>query len=259
MGGLVELLGVEGSTNAEGDSLAEKDVVGDGSNTTVVDLALFVFKNPFVSFLPGVETTTLYQSASSFLRAAIVEKRVGKNMLRGTNLDEGDGVQAVLAGDLEADGASALGVPGGLSTGLDLAVDLVVVAGAEDAQVVGGGDGGGVARGEVADSGAVAGDLALLDVVAGAGAGEEALVADDGVDVGGGALEEVEEGTAVEVGLLEVQVELGTAGLGGGQEGEDTLGLETLGKAVGELELALKGVGGVPGLGEGQACAVVKH
>ena len=40
MGGLVELLGVEGGTNAKGGTRAEEDVVGDGSNTTVVDLAL---------------------------------------------------------------------------------------------------------------------------------------------------------------------------------------------------------------------------
>ena len=42
MGGLVELLGVEGSANAEGDTLTEEDVVGNGGDTTVVDLALFI-------------------------------------------------------------------------------------------------------------------------------------------------------------------------------------------------------------------------
>jgi len=41
VGGLVELLGVERSTNTEGDALTEEDVVGDGGDTAVVDLGLF--------------------------------------------------------------------------------------------------------------------------------------------------------------------------------------------------------------------------
>lgn len=41
VGGLVELLGVERATETQGDALAEEDVVGKGSNTTVVDLDLY--------------------------------------------------------------------------------------------------------------------------------------------------------------------------------------------------------------------------
>jgi hypothetical protein len=41
VGGLVELLGIKRSTNAESDALAEEDVVGNGGDTAVVDLALF--------------------------------------------------------------------------------------------------------------------------------------------------------------------------------------------------------------------------
>ena len=130
----------------------------------------------------------------------------------------------------------------------------MVVAGSEEAQVVRGGDGSAVGGGSIADGGAVAGDGTLGDVIAGRGTGEEALVADNGIDVGGRALEEVEEGAAVEVGLLEVQVEFGAAGRRGGQEGEDTLSLEALGQAVVDLELGLEGVGRVPRLGEGEAC-----
>lgn len=89
-------------------------------------------------------------------------------------------------------------------------------------------------------------------------------MADDGVDVGGRTLEEVEESAAVEVALLEGEVELGAllgGGLlaGGGQEGEDTLSLQALGEAVGKLDLGVKGGSGVPCLGEGQACAMVEH
>ena len=176
-----------------------------------------------------------------------------------TNLDEGHGVQAVLAGNLEANSVSGLGVPGGLGTSLNLAVNLVVVAGGEDAEVVGSGDGSAVDGGGVADGSGVAADGGLLDVVAGRATGDEALVGDDGVDVGGGALQEIEEGTAVEVALLEVQVELGALGLGGGQEREDTLGLQALGQAVSQLQLGLEGIGGVPRLRDGEACSFVEH
>src|SRR5664279_3154226 len=41
VGGLVELLGIEGCANAESDTGAEENVVCNGSNTTVVDLDLF--------------------------------------------------------------------------------------------------------------------------------------------------------------------------------------------------------------------------
>ena len=72
--------------------------------------------------------------------------------------------------------------------GLDLLVDRGVVAGGEDAQIVQGEDRGRVDGAAEADGGGVAGDGGLVDVVAAAGASEEALVADDGVDVGRGTL-----------------------------------------------------------------------
>ena len=40
MGGLVELLGIKGGAEAEGNTGAEEDVVGNGGDTTVVDLDL---------------------------------------------------------------------------------------------------------------------------------------------------------------------------------------------------------------------------
>jgi hypothetical protein len=40
VGSLVELLGIERATETQGDTLTEEDVVGKGSNTTVVDLDL---------------------------------------------------------------------------------------------------------------------------------------------------------------------------------------------------------------------------
>ena len=41
VGSLVQVLGIKGSTEAKGDTRAQEDVVGQGGNTTVVDLGLF--------------------------------------------------------------------------------------------------------------------------------------------------------------------------------------------------------------------------
>lgn len=129
----------------------------------------------------------------------------------------------------------------------------MVVGSGEDAALVGGGNGGGVGGVGVSDGGGEGGDASLLDVVAGGGTSQETLVAKDGVDVGGGALEQVEETTEVELGLLEGEVGLGALLLGLGQEGEDTLELQALGKVVGSLNLGLERVQGVPCLGDGDA------
>ena len=40
MGGLIELLGIKGATDAESDTGAEENIVGDGCDATVVDLGL---------------------------------------------------------------------------------------------------------------------------------------------------------------------------------------------------------------------------
>lgn len=168
-------------------------------------------------------------------------------------LSEGRGVQAVLAGDLKADGVADLGVPGSLGTGLNLSVDTVVVAGGEDAQVVAGGDGSGVLGNAVANGRGVLGDGGLLDVVATLSTDEETLMAQDSVEVGGGAVEQVEESTGVQVGLLEVQVELGALGLLGGLVLGQDLSLQALGDVVVQLELGVEGVGSSPSLGESEA------
>lgn len=44
MGSLVQVLGIEGGTEAEGDTRAEQDVVSQSGNTTVVDLSLYCEK-----------------------------------------------------------------------------------------------------------------------------------------------------------------------------------------------------------------------
>lgn len=47
--GLVELLGIEGSSNAEVDTRAEENVVGNSGNTTVVDLGLYDVSMEFLA------------------------------------------------------------------------------------------------------------------------------------------------------------------------------------------------------------------
>lgn len=167
---------------------------------------------------------------------AFAEQDVVSNSSNTTVVDLGfdkrQGVQAILRGDFETDSVTGLAVPGGLGGGLDLAVHLVVVASSENAQVVAGGDGSRVGRSLVADSSTVAGDSSLVDVVAGTGTGQKAIVANHSVNIGSGTLQQVEESTAVEGALLEVQVELGSASLGGGQERENTLSFKALGQRI---------------------------
>ena len=126
----------------------------------------------------------------------------------------------------------------------------MVVACGEEGEVVGRGDGRGVLRQRVRDSRRVLGDGGLLDIIATLGTDQEALVAQDSVEVRGRTLEQVEEGASVHVGLLEVQVQLGALGLRGGQILRQNLGLEALGDVVVKLELGVQSIGGVPCLGQ---------
>ena len=106
-------------------------------------------------------------------------------------------IEPVFARNLQPDVLPRLTIPNRLGPGLDVLVHLVVVARRKDADVVRRRDGGRVDVGLVADRGLVARDGGLLHVVARLGADEEALLAEDEVDVGHGALEQVEEGARV--------------------------------------------------------------
>ena len=233
MGSLVEVLGIKGSTKAEGDTRAEENVVSQGGNTTVVDLGLF----------GDITSVTVSRH----------------NNEKATYLGERRGVESVLAGDLKANGVAGLGVPGSLGTSLNLSVDAVVVASGEDAQVVASGDSSSVLGNAVANGSGVLGDGSLLDVVATLSTNEEALVTEDSVEVGGRAVEEVEESTSVQVGLLEVEVESSTLGLLVGLVLGEDLSLEALGNVVVKLKLGVEGVSGGPSLGEGKTWPKTKH
>lgn len=146
-------------------------------------------------------------------------------------------VELVLGRNLQTDVATCGRVPGGLGAGLDLGVDLVVVARAEDAQVVRRGDGGGVAALRVSCGESVAGDGGLADIVTSFCADEETLMAERDVESGGWALEQVGEQACVDVGLLVEQVELAAVGALRGEVVGQDLGLETLGQVVLKLDL----------------------
>lgn len=240
MGSLVQVLGIKGSTEAEGDTRAEEDVVSQAGNTAVVDLGLY----------KRISISTFSQST------LLGQKKKKKNW---SHLSERRGVEAVLAGNLKANRVAGLGVPRSLSTSLNLGVDTVVVASRENAQVVASGDGSSVLGNAVANGSGVLGDSGLLDVVATLSTDKEALMAEDSVKVGGRAVKEVKEGTSVHVGLLELEVEFGTLGLLSGEVLGEDLGLKALGDVVVELELGVEGVRGGPSLGEGKTWPGTKH
>ena len=174
-------------------------------------------------------------------------------MIRCTYLDEARWVEFVLGRDLQPNRATGFGVPGGLCTSLDLSVDLVVIARGEDAQVVRGGDGSGVERGAVSKRSTIFRDCGLLHIVSDLTTGEVAFVSENGIEGGGGALEGVDEGAEIDVGLLVEEVEFAAVVLVFGQEGRGDLGFETLDNVVLELELCVEDVGGGPSFGKGDA------
>lgn len=111
----------------------------------------------------------------------------------------------------------------------------MVIAGGEDAQVVGGGDGGGIRALAVARGEGVFGDGSLADIVASLGSDEETLMAQGDVESGSGALEEVGEQAGVDVGLFVQEVELAAVGLLRREVVGQNLCFQTLGQVVLEL------------------------
>lgn len=128
-----------------------------------------------------------------------------------TYLSERERVKLVLAGQLKTSGLGARDVVASLGADLDGAVDLLVVRGHDDVQVLHSVDGGVVGRGLVSETETVAGDSALADVVGSLTTDEEALVAGDGVNggvdvAGSGAV--VDESAGVHVRVLPGEVQL---------------------------------------------------
>ena len=123
----------------------------------------------------------------------------------------------------------------------------MIITGSEDAQVAGCDNRSSVLGSDVSDGRRVSGDGSLLDTVTSGGTYQEAILADHSINVGGWALEEVEESAGVQVGLLESQVELsGGFGLCPRNDGTENLGLQALCDGLVELNLSVKAVGGGP-------------
>ena len=173
-------------------------------------------------------------------------------------LDEGGVVEVRLCADLEVDvGWARLCVVDSLSASLDVAGDSVVVGRSEDVQVVETVEGDGVLRGRVADGGSVSADLAVLNRVRSLSTGEQAVLADDAVEGEGRALEDVEEGAAVEAWLLvDGACERRLTAALREKRGLD-VELQALCDVVLQLELGLEDVGRGPRLGEDDALGCV--
>ena len=121
----------------------------------------------------------------------------------------------------------------------------MVVARGDDAQVIRGGNGGGVRWLAVSDCKSVFGNGGFANIVACFAANEEAFVADGSIEGCSRALVGAEE-ASVDVGLLVVEIELATVGLLDGKIVGQDFSLEALGQVVFEFELGVKGVGGCP-------------
>jgi len=165
-----------------------------------------------------------------------------------TYLGERSSVNLVLGGKLKTDIGTLLGVPGGLSTSLHGGVDLLVVRSGEDAQGVGGSETSVVGASGVAKSGGVLSDGSLLHIVSDLTTDEEAIMAKDNISDGAGSAAglEVSKSTGVEVGLLEVEVELLALVASSRVEVGENLSLQSRREGVVELDLGGQEVGGVP-------------
>jgi hypothetical protein len=167
-------------------------------------------------------------------------------------LCERAGVKLVLGSDFQSNIAASRAVPGCLCASLDLTVHLVVVACAEDGEVVGSSDSSAVLRLRVRSSKRILCDRGFAHIIPGLCTNEETLVADGSVEGCSGTLEDIGEQTCLDVLLLVDQVELAAIGLLDWEVVGEDLGFEALCQVVFELELGVKGVGGCPGLGESQ-------
>ena len=164
-------------------------------------------------------------------------------------MTKGCPINPILGGYLEGNVVTNFGVPNGLGSSLNGCIDFVIVRCREDAQIVRSVNRRSVLRSQIADGCRVSSDGSLLHVVASFRAHSEPFVAQDGIDRGGGTLEEIDKGATVEVWLLEMQIRLGAVLLGGRMVRGSQLGLQSFRDGVLEFDLGVKGVGRCPTLG----------
>ena len=171
-------------------------------------------------------------------------------------LDGGGGVELVLGADLEEDPVG--GADGGLGGDGDVLGDVVGVATDKLGELLVRVDGNTIVLLGVADGEGVVGKGGLGGVHSHLGTGDDALVANDGVNLGLGALEDVGGGGEDEGGALVGQAELDLLLGGGGVEGGVDLDLEAVNN-VGGLDLDAEVVVGGVGVGEDEAGVGVRQ
>ena len=99
----------------------------------------------------------------------------------------------------------------------------------------------------------ILGHRRLLHIISGLCSNQEPFMAENGIEVGGRALEQVEESAEMQIGLFVVDVKFASVGLFGGQVGGEDFGFEAFSELVFELGFGVETVGGGPGLRQGQA------
>lgn len=149
-------------------------------------------------------------------------------------------IKLVFAGNFQSHVVARFRIPGCLGTCFYRAIDHVIVACREDSQVIGSLDRGGILLQTIPDRSRVLGDSRLLDIIACFGADKETFVSKHGVNVGGGAFEEVEEGAEVEVGLLIVEIQFPAVGLFGWKVIGEDFGFEALGELVFKFDFGIE-------------------
>ena len=162
-------------------------------------------------------------------------------------------IQPILARNLQPDPLPRLTIPRHLRPGFEHAIHLLEKARANHANIIRRCDRGVVDRRLIPDGSLIPRNCRFLNIIPGFRAEEEAPMPDDEVDIGDGALEQVDEGARVDVGLLVVQVGLGADVLAVGEEGGQQLELDAGGDGVVRLDLGVEGVLRVPADGGGGA------
>lgn len=150
------------------------------------------------------------------------------------------GIELELARDFQSDIVTCFRVPRGLGTSFYIAVDFVVIACGEDAQVVGGMDCGRILCQAISDSGRVFRHRGLLNIVACLSSDEESFMSEHSIEIRGRTFEKIEEGAEVEVWLLVVEVQFTTVRLLGGEVVGEHFGFEASGELVFKFDLGIQ-------------------
>lgn len=177
------------------------------------------------------------------------------------SLREAERVELVLGRGFETAGLLAGHVITGLDAHLGRGVDFLVEGSGDDVEVLHGGDVGAVGGRLVAKGERVLGDGGFLDIVASFTTDEETFMSGgdvhNGVNIAGGG-NVVEEGTGVDVGVLEGEGEFLDGGAVFGRVVELLeIRLDAVGEDVGQLDLGVEQGGGVVGAVHHDTCAPV--